>query len=168
MVGSTCLAAGSLPATASLIGDAAGWVFFVGSSSFTSAAYLQHYEASHEAIHVEGHGRTRRLVGLQIGSIGMWAAVVQLIGTFWFNISTFNALRDLAARQEEALAWAPDAFGSICFHVASGLALVEVWDKLRCRRSKLITWSVLPSICSAPSLSTPPPPGTSSFRKPKS
>ena len=142
MVGSTCFAAGSFPPTASLIGDAAGWVFFVGSIFFTSAAYLQYYEATNEGNHVEGHGRTRRLIGLQTASIGWWAAAIQLIGTLWFNISTFNALRDLATRQEEALVWAPDAFGSICFLVASGLALVEVCDKLWCWRSKLVTWRI--------------------------
>ena len=142
MVGSTCFAAGSFPPTASLIGDAAGWVFFVGSIFFTSAAYLQYNEATNEGNHVEGHGRTSLLIGLQTASIGWWAAAIQLIGTLWFNISTFNALRDLATRQEEALVWAPDAFGSICFLVASGLALVEVCDKLWCWRPKLITWRI--------------------------
>ena len=121
MGGSACFAAGSFPATASLIGDAAGWVFFVGSILFTTAAYLLYYEATNQGSHVEGHGRSRHLVGLQSQSIGWWAAAIQLIGTLWFNISTFNALRDLATRQEEALVWAPDAVGSICFLVASGL-----------------------------------------------
>ena len=142
IAGSICFAAGSFPPTASLIGNAAGWVFFVGSMFFTSAAYLQYYEATNEGNQVEGHGRTRRLIGRQIGSIGWWAATIQLIGTLWFNISTFNALRDLATRQEEALVWAPDAFGSTCFLVASGFALVEVCGKLWCWRSKLITWKI--------------------------
>ena len=142
MVGSTCFAVGAFPPTASLIGDAAGWVFFVGSIFFTSAAYLQYYEATNEGSHVEGHGRTRHFIGLQTQSIGWWAAAIQLIGTLWFNISTFNALRDLSTRQEEALVWAPDAFGSICFLVASGLALIEVCDKLWCWRTKLIFWRI--------------------------
>jgi hypothetical protein len=142
MVGSACFAAGSFPATASLIGDAAGWVFFVGSIFFTTAAYLQYYEATNQGSHVEGHGRSRRLVGLQPQSIGWWATAIQLTGTLWFNISTFNALRELSTRQEEALVWAPDAFGSICFLIASGLALIEVCDKLWCWRPKLITWKI--------------------------
>jgi hypothetical protein len=142
MVGSACFAAGSFPATASLIGDAAGWVFFVGSIFFTTAAYLQYYEATNQGSHVEGHARTRRLIGLQPQSIGWWAAAIQLIGTVWFNISTFNALRELSTRQEGALVWAPDAFGSICFLVASSLALIEVCDKLWCWKPKRITWKI--------------------------
>jgi hypothetical protein len=65
-----------------------------------------------------------------------------LIGTLWFNISTFNALRELSTRQEDALVWAPDAFGSICFLLASGLALIEVCDKMWCWNPKLITWKI--------------------------
>jgi hypothetical protein len=142
IVGSACFAAGSFPATAALIGDAAGWVFFVGSIFFTTAAYQQYNEATNQGSHVDGHGRSRHFVGLQPQSIGWWATAIQLTGTLWFNISTFNALRELSTRQEEALVWAPDAFGSICFLIASGLALIEVCDKLWCWRPKLITWKI--------------------------
>jgi hypothetical protein len=142
IIGSTCFAAGSFPLTASLIGDAAGWVFFVGSVFFTSAAYLQYYEATNQGNHVEGNGRTSRLIGRQTASIGWWAAVIQLIGTLWFNISTFNALRDLATRQEEALVWAPDLFGSTCFLLASALALAEVCGRLWCWKPKTITYRI--------------------------
>jgi hypothetical protein len=137
-----CFAAGSFPATASLIGDAAGRVFFVGSIFFTTAAYLQYYEATNQGSHVDGHGGTGRLIGHQLQSIGWWAAAIQLAGTVWFNISTFNALRELSTRQEGALVWAPDAFGSICFLVASGPALIEVCDKLWCWRPKRIAWKI--------------------------
>jgi len=142
VIGSTCFAVGSFPPTASLLGSAAGGVFFVGSIFFTSAAYLQYYEATNAGDALEGHGRTTRLIGIRPQSIGWWAASVQLIGTLWFNISTFNALRDLAARQEEALVWAPDAFGSICFLIASGLALVEVCGKLWCWKPHEIVWKI--------------------------
>ncbi len=142
MVGSACFAVGSFPPTASALGNAAGSVFFVGSIFFTSAAYLQYYEATNQGSHVEGHGRTRRLIGIQTQSIGWWATAIQLIGTLWFNVSTFNALRDLATRQEEALVWAPDAFGSICFLVASGLALTEICNKLWCWKPQLLVWRI--------------------------
>ena len=141
-VGSTCFAVGSFPPTATLIGDAAGWVFFVGSIFFTSAAYLQYHEATNEGDDVEGYGRTRHVMGLRTRSVGWWASAIQLIGTLWFNINTFNALRDLSTRQEEALVWAPDAFGSVCFLVASGLALVEVCHKLWCWKPNLIAWRI--------------------------
>jgi hypothetical protein len=141
-VGSTCFAAGSFPPTASLLGDAAGWVFFVGSIFFTSAAYLQYYEATNEGDEVDGSGRGGRVVGLRTQSIGWWAAAIQLIGTLFFNISTFNALRDLSTRHEEALVWAPDAFGSISFLIASGLAVVEVCHRLWCWKPEAISWRI--------------------------
>lgn len=142
IIGSTCFAVGAFPPTASLLGNAAGWVFFVGSIFFTSAAYLQYYEATNEGDEVDGSGRGRLLVGLRTQSIGWWAAAIQLIGTLFFNISTFNALRDLSTRQEEALVWAPDAFGSISFLIASGLAIVEVCHRLWCWKPGAISWRI--------------------------
>jgi hypothetical protein len=52
---------------------------------------------------------------------------VQLGGTLWFNVNTFDAL--LIARvseREDLRVWTPDVVGSVCFLVASGLALWEV------------------------------------------
>jgi len=48
IVGSLCFAVGSFPPTAAILGAAAGPVFFLGSIFFTTAAYLQYYEASNE------------------------------------------------------------------------------------------------------------------------
>ena len=59
-----------------------------------------------------------------------WAGrptAVQLAGTFWFNISTFMAMRtDLTTSLMDKRVWRPDALGSIAFLVASGLAWYEV------------------------------------------
>ena len=142
IIGSAFFAAGSFPPTASLLGDTAGMVFFVGSIFFTSAAYLQYHEAINEGDDVAGNGRGGRLVGLRPQSIGWWAAAIQLIGTLFFNISTFNALRDLSTRQEEALVWAPDLLGSIGFLVASGLALGEICHRLWCWKPAEIAWRI--------------------------
>ena len=52
---------------------------------------------------------------------------MQLIGTVFFNITTFAATRtDLTLDQARHLIWAPDLVGSICFLVASWLAYSEV------------------------------------------
>jgi hypothetical protein len=142
MIGSACFAVGSFPPTASLLGDAAGPVFFIGSIFFTTAAYLQYYEATNAGDDIDGMERTGRLFGIRPQSIGWWAAAVQLIGTLWFNISTFNALRDLSTRQEEALVWAPDFFGSACFLAASGLALIEVCHRLWCWAPASAPWRI--------------------------
>ncbi len=117
-------------------------MFFVGSIFFTTAGYLQYHEATNEGDDLTGEGRTMRLLGMRSRSVGWWAAAVQLMGTLWFNVSTFNALRELSTRQEEALVWAPDAFGSVAFLVASALAIVEVCDRLLCWKGESPAWRI--------------------------
>ncbi len=52
---------------------------------------------------------------------------MQLAGTLFFNVSTFFALDSaLSAKRADLVVWSPDAFGSICFLVASQLAYAEV------------------------------------------
>jgi hypothetical protein len=131
MVGSTCFALGAFPPTASALGSAAAAVFFIGSIFFTSAAYLQFYEASNEGDDLAGAGRTSHLFGIRPGSLGWWASAIQLVGTLAFNVSTFSALRDLTTKQEELLVWAPDVIGSIAFLVASALVILETHDRIR-------------------------------------
>ena len=131
MVGSACFALGAFPPTASALGSAAGYVFFIGSIFFTSAAYGQYYEATNEGDDLEGHCRTRRLFGIRATSLGWWASAIQLIGTVAFNVSTFSVLLELSTRQEEALVWVPDMVGAACFLVASSLVIMETNDRLR-------------------------------------
>jgi hypothetical protein len=142
IIGSSCFAIGSFPPTAAILGSAAGAVFLVGSIFFTSAAYLQYYEATNEGDSVKGDDRTSRLAGIRPQSIGWWATAVQLIGTLLFNLSTFSAMRDLSTFQEEALVWAPDFLGSIAFLIASGLALVEVCGRLWCWKRESMEWRI--------------------------
>ena len=107
IIGSACFAIGPFPGFLQLVGAAAdAAVFFAGSLFFTSAAALQY---------IDSRSGTR---GLE-----WWAAVVQLAGTVFFNISTGSALLDnLSTQQEDRLIWAPDVFGCVCFLVASVLA----------------------------------------------
>jgi hypothetical protein len=131
MIGSACFALGSFPATATWLGASAAYVFFVGSLFFTSAAYLQYYEATNEGEALDGTGRTHRLVGIRATSLGWWATAIQLVGTLAFNVSTFSPLLDLSVLQEEVLVWAPDMIGSACFLVASTLVIMETHDRIR-------------------------------------
>ena len=132
MIGSLCFALGSVPAFAAAVGSAVVWVFFVGSLFFTSAAYLQYFEASNAGDDVRGTVRTRRPLGVRLVSLGWWAASTQLLGTLWFNLTTLAGTREtLTISQQEALVWAPDAIGSILFLVASAFAVLETRDGLR-------------------------------------
>jgi hypothetical protein len=112
-IGSACFALGAMPGYVNLVGpDADGVTFFVGSLFFTTAAFLQYLEA--------GGGR---LFTWQPRSPGWVAALVQLVGTLFFNASTGHAMiHDLTASQVNDLVWQPDVYGSICFLVASGIA----------------------------------------------
>jgi len=132
MIGSACFAMGSLPPFAEAVGDAVVWVFFLGSVFFTSAAYLQFFEASNEGDDIRGSAMTRRPLGVRLASLGWWAAMTQFMGTLWFNLTTFAGTREtLDLAQQERLVWAPDAIGSILFLVASTFAVLEVRDGLQ-------------------------------------
>jgi hypothetical protein len=102
-LGSACFAIGPFPDFVELVGaQADGAVFFAGSIAFTTAAALQCIPVSA-------------------------AGAIQLAGTLFFNISTWDALDEtLSNSAENRLVWAPDAFGSVCFLVASVIAWAPV------------------------------------------
>jgi hypothetical protein len=130
MIGSACFALGAVPGYADWVGVTTDNVtFFVGSLFFTSAATLQYLETVN-ANRIAGDDRPRRalrLVTWEPRRIDWWASAVQLLGTLYFNVSTFSALlENLDASQQARLVWRPDFTGSVCFLVASGLAWAEV------------------------------------------
>jgi hypothetical protein len=132
MIGAFCFAIGSLPGYAARVPDPelVGITFFVGSIFFTSAAGLQHVQTVRADRAVGGAGPDRRPeLGYLIepGRLDWWATAVQFAGTLFFNVTTFAALNDtLDTHQQIARVWAPDAFGSVCFLVASYFAVIEV------------------------------------------
>ena len=124
-VGSALFAIGSVPAYATAVGARGDSVtYFVGSLFFTAAAFLTYREA------VDAGRRTqtgRQVFVYQPRRIDWWATAIQLVGTLAFNISTGAATgTNLTASAAHRHVWRPDAFGSICFLVASGLAWYEV------------------------------------------
>src|SRR3954451_6408129 len=118
-VGSTCFLVGPLPGLVQLVGsEIDALVFFVGSLFFTSAAALQYVDG--------GLFRPRGL--------DWWSNAIQLVGTVFFNISTFDALRrGLDVNEYDRLVWTPDTRGSICFLVSGCLAIVAVHRARRTR-----------------------------------
>ena len=129
-IGSACFVVGPFPGFVRLVGagaDAA--VFFAGSLFFTAAAALQYLEAVNADRGPERVGARRRLrlLAFEPHRIDWWATLIQLAGTLFFNLSTYRALETaLSNGQEDRLIWRPDAFGSVCFLVASTLAWLEV------------------------------------------
>lgn len=128
-VGSACFALGALPGYSTAVGlTADATTFFVGSLFFTTAAALQYLQATSRRGGIEGGPRTqrRRVITWEPDRIDWWATTVQLLGTVFFNISTFAALHASTVQQMNRRVWTPDVFGSVCFLVASWLAWSEV------------------------------------------
>ena len=127
-IGSVFFAVGAVPAYADAVGpvwDAA--TFAAGSVFFTLAGFIQ----------LALSGRRPPRGDSTPGEVAdWWSAAIQFAGTLLFNVSTFAVL--FGARSgtgELSTGWVPDAWGSVCFLVASGLALVaasrrhELWDR---------------------------------------
>ena len=128
MVGAALFALGSFPPYFRNVAPEADAVtFFIGSIFFTAAAAGQLTQAVREFVRIPAprrHGWEPWTWGSQ--RLDLWAAIIQLLGTLFFNASTLRAI-DLAldTAQENRLVWRPDVFGSIAFLLASYLAIVS-------------------------------------------
>ncbi len=147
MIGSACfLVGGVVTQWSSGTRSGIGIVFFVGSIFFTSAAYLQ-YSETVNVDHVLTPDRRRkrwRPVSWEPGRIDWLAAVIQLIGTVFFNVSTFAALNhSLSTHQINTRVWAPDVFGSAAFLVSSELAFAEVGHRWLSFRNRTLSWWIV-------------------------
>jgi len=127
MVGSALFALGALPGYAGMVGSRTDSVtFFIGSLFFTSAGFLQYRESVDAGVEARPHG-WGKVFAYRPRQIDWWACGIQLIGTLYFNVSTGTAMKiDLTEQAAHQHVWRPDAIGSICFLVASGLAWFEV------------------------------------------
>jgi hypothetical protein len=127
-VGSTLFLAPSLPGAAEVVSaDAIAATYFAGSIFFTLAGYTQLLEVLNADRVRNPDDAGLRWFGWEPGELGFWAAFIQSVGTLCFNVSTFAALWDsLGPRAADLLVWSPDAYGSICFLIASWLAVREV------------------------------------------
>ena len=126
-VGSLCFAIGACPGYLALVGDVAcNITFFAGSIFFTIAGFIQFRLT----------GRWRRGAWKSKADWDdWWSAGIQFAGTLFFNLSTFAALfLNAGVAQYQHSVWRPDALGSICFLVSSGLAVAatthtrSLWD----------------------------------------
>jgi hypothetical protein len=148
-VGSVCFALGSFAPYAVAVGSTADDVtYFIGSIFFTGAAFLQDREAVGAAAGPVAAGedprrpRSWRILGWAPWRIDWWATSVQFVGTLFFNLSTFAAIRAFDITQSERRVWAPDVLGSICFLVASALAWAEAGHAWWSWRPRSIGWRI--------------------------
>jgi hypothetical protein len=143
-VGSTLFLAPSLPGAAEVVSATAiAATYFAGSIFFTLAGYTQLLEVLNADRERGPRDAGLRWFGWEPGEVGFWASFVQSVGTVCFNVSTFAALLDPPdARTADLLVWSPDAYGSICFLVASALAVQEVSGPGRWWSPRRIEWQV--------------------------
>jgi hypothetical protein len=143
-IGSGCFALGALPSYADGVGtNVDNLTYFIGSIFFTTAAFLQYFEAATTNPHLDrpAHRRFKQLFEVQHKRIDWWASLVQFVGTLWFNRTTFSALVvGLGASTSHHPIWRPDAFGSICFLVSSWFAWAEVCHGRFAWRPDDISW----------------------------
>ncbi|HYJ50112.1 MAG TPA: hypothetical protein VEX12_09360 [Microbacterium sp.] len=132
-IGSIFFALGAVPFYADAVGEIiTNLTFFVGAIFFTLAALIQLLLSGRRPPR-QGSNRADRS--------DWWAAAVQFVGTLFFNLSTTAALItaiDTDARVGSG--WRPDAWGSICFLIASALAVVATTDRDRLWDPKARVW----------------------------
>ena len=89
-------------------------------------------------------GTSWRVLTWEPWRIDWWATAVQFVGTLFFNISTFAAVRGstMSIAHQNHRIWMPDVLGSICFLVASALAWGEAGHRWWSWRPGSIGWRI--------------------------
>jgi hypothetical protein len=112
-----------------------GVLFALGSACFAGASILAQWSSTSTsalaAVYFGGSLLFTAAAALVVaqGGPGRRAAVIQLAGTIFFNLSTLHSLQEV--ERTDLRVWAPDAFGSICFLVSSALAYAAMRARTR-------------------------------------
>jgi len=131
IIGSALFVLGPIPAYVNAVGSTVdNLTFFVGSLFFTVAAFIQ--------LNLSGR-RPPRSSTNRPDRFDWWAAAIQFAGTLFFNLSTATAL-SASLGGTSRTGWRPDAFGSICFLIASILAVVATTGRDRLWDPRARTW----------------------------
>ncbi|WP_202913470.1 hypothetical protein [Acuticoccus sediminis] len=132
-------------------------VFFLGSIPFTTAGYLQHFQAANApAFHPDpavastaAAAATRRrgrvaLIGWHPHSPGWISTFTQFVGTVAFNFNTGDALLAPEGWLVRELAiWGPDLVGSGLFLVSGYLAYIEAGHAYWSIRPRDLDWWIV-------------------------
>ncbi len=121
-------------------------IYFAGSIPFTTAAYLQLFQAANAAPlsdHTVSH-RPRRFIGWRPHEIGWLSCALQFVGTILFNFNTFDAMiPSLTWLQQDWAVWLPDVVGSVLFLASGWLAFIEACHAHWAWRPRSLTWWVV-------------------------
>jgi hypothetical protein len=104
-------------------------VFFAGSIPFTTAAYMQLFQAANAGdFPSHGQGVSGKAVrfGWRPKDIGWLSCALQFMGTVLFNFNTFDALLPgLDWVEQDLVIWVPNFAGSVLFLASGHLAFAE-------------------------------------------
>jgi hypothetical protein len=90
------------------------------------------------------HEQSWRWLAWKPHNAGYSASLIQFVGTLLFNVNTADAMiSGLTWAEEDILIWAPNIIGSICFLVASYLALIEVSHRLWSFQPRQLSWWIV-------------------------
>ncbi len=130
LIGSWLFLDPALARNVSMDSSAINRVFFLGSIPFTTAAYLQLFQAANAGPPTPDPGKKRqrriRWFGWEPSQIGWLSCALQFPGTILFNINTFDALNThLNWLGQDVEIWIPNLLGSILFLASGYLAFIE-------------------------------------------
>ena len=127
VIGSFLFGLGAAPGYIGLVGVTAdNLTYFLGSVFFTIGGFTQ--------LRLTGRWQRGGWSSKEAWD-DWWASAIQFIGTLAFNVSTFFAIAgNLDPQAFDHVVWRPDFVGSICFMIASVLAVratthrESLWD----------------------------------------
>lgn len=106
-------------------------IFFLGSIPFTTAGYMQQFQAANApefSVDPTDAAGPRRisLIGWLPSSPGWLSTFTQFVGTVAFNFNTFDALHPAPGWETQDLTiWVPGMIGSVLFLMSGYLAYIE-------------------------------------------
>ncbi|MEV8466408.1 hypothetical protein AB0T83_06380 [Fluviibacterium sp. DFM31] len=124
-------------------------IFFLGSIPFTTAGYLQHFQAANAADFRPdpkdiGQGNGVALIGWHPNNPGWLSTFAQFIGTVAFNFNTFDAITAPSQWVLQDLAiWGPGMIGSLLFLLSGYLAFIEVCHGYWAWKPKDLDWTIV-------------------------
>lgn len=124
-------------------------VFFMGSIPFTTAGYMQHFQATNAPefeLDPSAASAPRRVsfIGWHPQSPGWLSTLTQFCGTVFFNFNTFDAIHPAADWYVQDLTiWTPGMIGSILFLVSGYLAFIEACHGYWAWRPKDLDWRIV-------------------------
>ena len=146
-IGSSLFAAGSLLTLVPQLAKASGLeaninaIFFAGSIPFTTAAWLQLFQAANAG---RSPNQSRKLFGWRPHDVGWLSCALQFAGTILFNFNTFDGMiPGLNWFQSDLAVWTPNILGSLLFFASGYLAWIETCHAHWSFQPREIAWWIV-------------------------